>query len=195
MARQEINLGSYANDGTGDDLRTAFEKVNANFLQVYNNILDTSATNVGPTTGNIGKLFAQKNVNSLDLEFRTLTSIDNTVTITQNSTTVNLESTAKVESDTDPVLGGNLNLNGFDIIDDSAGFTSSINVPIFGISVPIMNSLLELLLVSNGVSVDMGGIREDLQAGWNGTTGSSLDLGYFTGITYPNNNLDFGQFN
>ena len=191
MARQEINLGSYANDGTGDDLRTAFEKVNANFLQVYNNILDTSATNVGSGTA----IFAQKNVNTLDLEFKTLTSDDDTVSITHTATTVNLESTAKVESDTDPILGGDLNLNGFNIIDDSAGFTSSINAPIFGISVPIMNSLLELLLVSNGVSIDMGGIREDLQAGWNGTTGSSLDLGYFVGITYPNNNLDFGQFN
>jgi hypothetical protein len=28
---QRINIGSYANDGSGDDLRTAFNKVNANF--------------------------------------------------------------------------------------------------------------------------------------------------------------------
>lgn len=34
MAIQTINLGNYANDGTGDDLRTAFEKVNANFVEV-----------------------------------------------------------------------------------------------------------------------------------------------------------------
>jgi hypothetical protein len=35
---QQINLGSYANDGTGDDLRTAFEKVNANFGQIQSAI-------------------------------------------------------------------------------------------------------------------------------------------------------------
>lgn len=33
MAIQLINIGSYANDSTGDDLRTAFAKVNANFAQ------------------------------------------------------------------------------------------------------------------------------------------------------------------
>jgi hypothetical protein len=35
MAIQTINLGTYANDGTGDDLRTAFEKVKANFIELY----------------------------------------------------------------------------------------------------------------------------------------------------------------
>jgi len=35
MAIQTINLGTYANDGTGDDLRTAFQKVNANLIELY----------------------------------------------------------------------------------------------------------------------------------------------------------------
>jgi hypothetical protein len=35
MALQNINLGTYSNDGTGDDLRTAFEKVKANFIELY----------------------------------------------------------------------------------------------------------------------------------------------------------------
>ena len=35
MAIQTINLGTYSNDGTGDDLRTAFEKVKANFIELY----------------------------------------------------------------------------------------------------------------------------------------------------------------
>ena len=187
MPIQSINLGSYANDGTGDDLRTAFEKVNANFALLNTEINIGNAVNIGTGVG----LFAQKNV--ANLQFKTLTSLDNTVSITQNATTVNLESNAKLESDPAPVLSNELDLNGFNIIDSSAGLTSSVNVPIFGISVPIMNSLLELLLLSNGISVDMGGIREDQQAGWNGTSGSTLDLGYFTGSTFPNNNLDFGR--
>ena len=37
MARQTINIGSTANDGTGDPLRTAFDKVNENFIEVYIN--------------------------------------------------------------------------------------------------------------------------------------------------------------
>ena len=31
MSIQTVNLGTYANDGTGDDLRAAFEKVIGNF--------------------------------------------------------------------------------------------------------------------------------------------------------------------
>ena len=35
MAQQTIALGTAANDGTGDDLRTAGGKINANFTEVY----------------------------------------------------------------------------------------------------------------------------------------------------------------
>ena len=35
MAKQTINIGSAANDGTGDPLRTAFDKVNDNFGELY----------------------------------------------------------------------------------------------------------------------------------------------------------------
>ena len=35
MAQQTINIGTVANDGTGDPLRTAFDKTNDNFTEVY----------------------------------------------------------------------------------------------------------------------------------------------------------------
>lgn len=38
MARQFINIGTSANDGTGDTLRVAFDKINDNFIEVYDNI-------------------------------------------------------------------------------------------------------------------------------------------------------------
>ena len=37
MAKQTVNLGTTANDGTGDPLRTAFNKLNGNFDEVYGN--------------------------------------------------------------------------------------------------------------------------------------------------------------
>lgn len=37
MAKQTINVGTTANDGTGDTLRASFVKVNENFTEVYNN--------------------------------------------------------------------------------------------------------------------------------------------------------------
>jgi hypothetical protein len=35
MAKQSINVGATANDKTGDSLRAAFQKVNANFTELY----------------------------------------------------------------------------------------------------------------------------------------------------------------
>ena len=48
MARQNINIGSSANDGTGDPLRTAFDKINDNFVDLYgsDNNLNTLDANL-----------------------------------------------------------------------------------------------------------------------------------------------------
>ena len=35
MAKQVINIGTTANDGTGDPIRDAFDKVNDNFTELY----------------------------------------------------------------------------------------------------------------------------------------------------------------
>ena len=35
MAKQTINIGVAVNDGTGDDLRTSFDKTNDNFDELY----------------------------------------------------------------------------------------------------------------------------------------------------------------
>jgi len=64
MARQNINIGSSANDGTGDPLRTAFDKINDNFVELYGsdndiNTLDANldvnnfAITTGVTNGNV----------------------------------------------------------------------------------------------------------------------------------------------
>ena len=49
MAKQTVNLGSSANDGTGDPLRTAFDKINDNFDEVY--AASATGTNID-ITGN-----------------------------------------------------------------------------------------------------------------------------------------------
>ncbi len=38
MAKQTINIGTSANKGDGDPLRTAFTKINLNFSELYENI-------------------------------------------------------------------------------------------------------------------------------------------------------------
>ena len=47
MAKQSIGLGTAADDGTGDNLRAAFDKVNDNFLEIYTLIGDASSLTSG----------------------------------------------------------------------------------------------------------------------------------------------------
>jgi hypothetical protein len=43
MAKQTINIGTTAGDGTGDPLRTAFSKANDNFTEVYTDVATATA--------------------------------------------------------------------------------------------------------------------------------------------------------
>ena len=42
MAQQTINVGSVPNDGTGDPLRTAYQKINNNFNEIYSNVVGSN---------------------------------------------------------------------------------------------------------------------------------------------------------
>lgn len=61
MAQQTINIGTVANDGTGDPLRTAFDKINDNFTELYsdestaevNSIVAGSGISVDQATGTV----------------------------------------------------------------------------------------------------------------------------------------------
>lgn len=46
MTKQTINIGSAANDGTGDPLRTAFDKINDNFNEVYDKLGGASLSTI-----------------------------------------------------------------------------------------------------------------------------------------------------
>ena len=45
MTRQSINVGSTANDGTCDTLRAAGQKINSNFIELFNWIGDSNSLN------------------------------------------------------------------------------------------------------------------------------------------------------
>lgn len=57
MTQQVINVGSAANDGTGDPLRTCFQKINSNFTELYakgaaGSNLDLSNNEIAATDSN-----------------------------------------------------------------------------------------------------------------------------------------------
>jgi hypothetical protein len=99
MARQVINIGTTANDGTGDPLRTAFDKINDNFAELYGgdndlNTLDanldvrTYSITTGVTNGDItitpngtGNI----NLGSITINGSTISSNDSTqITVAEN---------------------------------------------------------------------------------------------------------------
>jgi hypothetical protein len=58
MAKQTVDVGTSASDGTGDDLRVAFTKINENFDELYSGNLEVTAANilvysVAGRTGNV----------------------------------------------------------------------------------------------------------------------------------------------
>ena len=59
MAQQNINIGTSANKGDGDPLRTAFDKINDNFDELYLKVVNLETGGVTVTTGDIkGSVFA-----------------------------------------------------------------------------------------------------------------------------------------
>ena len=92
MSIQYINIGNNPNDGTGDDLRTAFLKVNDNFQFLGSIGLTGFVSNGSNLSGGSGEVFKVKNNETLT--FRTIAAgqgitvnqADNTITIASSFT-------------------------------------------------------------------------------------------------------------
>jgi hypothetical protein len=96
MAVQVINIGNVANDGTGDDLREAFIKVNANFEEL--DLRDDEQTTVS-NLGAEGEGLYYNKVN-YDLQFKKIIGGDNiTLTATDDNITISNDLSAVVQSD------------------------------------------------------------------------------------------------
>lgn len=186
---QTINLGSYANDGTGDDLRTAFEKVNINFGLLFAEASVNSAINLGSGTG----IFAQKNPGTVNLEFKSLYSSDSSIAfLTGNPLVVDLHAKTKLLSDPLPKLSATLDLNGHNIAGDG-----DIQATMFGYDIKLLNNLLQVVLESGAVNVDLGTFINPTGNDTDkyGSGGYALDMGLWTfGDPKPNNQLNFGTF-
>jgi hypothetical protein len=195
MSLQTINIGTYANDGTGDDLRTAFTKVNSNFAALTLTSGISSAVNVGAGIG----IWADKNLTNL--EFKSLTSTGASVAITSTATTVNLESATKVSKDNSPILGGSLNLNNFNVLgtgyvdyttNTPTQYRGDIKSTVFGYDQRISENLLSVLMNNNTFKVDMGSFVSPVGSD-TVTHGYNVDFGY--NYASPNNHINFGIIN
>ena len=113
MAQQTVSIGSSANDGTGDPLRTAFTKINANFSELYgdtaeaNDILDDTSPQLG---GNL-------DINGFNIT--SARSNENIRIIPNGSGTVELEANTNVTGNL--TATGNIFANGNINLGDGAG--------------------------------------------------------------------------
>lgn len=80
MNIQQINIGQYPNDGSGDDLRTAFEKIISNFNEIEANVV-LSVENLGT-----GIPLVLENVIDNKLQVRTIRSGNDNLAIGFDST-------------------------------------------------------------------------------------------------------------
>jgi hypothetical protein len=181
MPMKIINLGNYANDGTGDDLRRAFEKVNDNFAVLGATVGITTGANLGTGTS----IFAQRNATLPTLEFKTLTSTDNSVELTYTDTTVNLKNKSILLNDPIPKLGANLDLDTHYI------YHGDVQTTVFGLDLRATNSLLELLITSNSMVIDFGTFLNPASTTFD-LDMNGLSLNGFVG-TPATNQIDLGS--
>ena len=96
MGKQTINVGSTGNDGTGDDLRTAGNKINDNFDELYTDVRTLQVTS--GAAANLGVTFDSNEVifeGTADSFETTLSVInptkDNTINLPDSSGTLVLD--------------------------------------------------------------------------------------------------------
>ena len=156
MAKQTIGIGSAANDGTGDPLRTAFTKINANFSELYgtsaeaNDILEDTSPQLG---GN------------LDINGWNITSArsnENIRVIPNGTGTVELEANTNVTGNL--TATGNIFANGNINLGNSAGDQTKVvgvfeadNIQIDGTTITTNTTNGSVTITGNG----SGGVNID----------------------------------
>ena len=113
MSRQTINTGQSANDGTGDNLRSAGEKINANFAELYSLTQIGSGSSLEEITNLINAGIAS-GLSNLDVD----SSVQNSPIIIALQGQQNQHSTTIINLDSDVNAIGNtvnnLDLSGID---------------------------------------------------------------------------------
>jgi len=175
MAIQTINIGTIANDGTGDDLREAFVKVNNNFTELSNrNPEATTGANLG--SGGQG-VFAQ--LSGSELQFKKLIG-GTAVTLAADANAITINSTAT-------------GLPSLQVFADNNNITLDANgnaLTIAGGGTTTTNLNGTTLTVSSVTSVQTD-TDPKLTATLNAQTNDITNVGNMTGLVH---NLDIREF-
>ena len=142
-----LNVGTYANDGTGDDIRTAFLKIKDTFTLINSELGAQDAASLGAGASIVASPSKVDNV----LKFKSITG-SNGISITNTANTVNIAGTFQLVNDTSPQLGGNLNIGTRNIVG-----SGDVQTTVWGIDIRVLNDLVQLLNSTNNyVDLDLG---------------------------------------
>ena len=180
MARQHVQIGSSANDGTGDPLRTAFDKINDNFIELYGgdndiNTLDANlnvnnfAITTGVTNGNITVTpngTGSINLGSITINGSQVSSNDST----QITLADNIQTTGTVNIDGATTLGSTLTVG--------TSLALATGATVTGIDNGALGSSATLLATQGAIKtyVDAQVTAQDLDFACDDSTTLSIDL-------------------
>ena len=94
MTQQVINIGTSANDGSGDPLRTAFDKINSNFTEIYGQ--DAVGSNLDISENEIAATNSNGNIELVPSGSGRVSIVDDTLTITTSRTPASIGSDGDV---------------------------------------------------------------------------------------------------
>jgi hypothetical protein len=189
MTLQVINLGNVANDGRGDDLRVAFQKVNANFAALVIDAADTTGTNLGSLGARVFK-----EVTNNDMKFRRLVAGYNMNVIETDNTIEFSMSGANniiIVSDTGSLIavpGGTVNIVGGEGISVTANENTK-TLTIVGGLVNETTPALSANLDADGNSIT--NINNINGTNWDNMVGKLFNLDFGAIPNSFNNMLDF----
>ena len=124
MAQQTLNIGSNANDGTGDNLRAAMIKVNENFTEVYSapgftvDTISFTGNEISAVRSNDDLVFKPAGTGSV--AFPAIKIDDNNIVGTRSNEDINL-----LPSGTGSVVFGSIKIKGTSLSSDDS---TSINI-------------------------------------------------------------------
>jgi hypothetical protein len=207
MAQLTINVGTNANDGTGDDLRTAMQKVNTNFTELYTASPLTSSISIedNEIRSNVSNANLKLTASGTGvIEFEGIQIRDNHIEATRSNDDLILSA-----SGTGDIIVGAVRVHGTTIsADDSSKITFTESVDITGtLTVPTVDtnilqstdsSAIQLqdslnisgnLFVNGAITTNGGGLVtlgvSQISDGTKTTASSSItDLNSFAAATY-----------
>ena len=149
MAQQTINIGTTANDGTGDPLRTAFDKINDNFSELYGTTAEANDL-LEDTTPQLG--------GNLDVNNKSITSgiTNGNITVSANGTgTIELQSNTNVTGNL--TASGNIIANGNINLGNAAGDNIQVTGKFEADNVQIDGSTITSIVTNGNLNVNGNG--------------------------------------